>query len=101
MCNIPPSRVFKTIFPNNHYSLYRSCALLWRGDLVHAGGFDNKLGNAALRLHLYIPMKPSDIDSMRGSSSQKVCREGLDSSNLYFDSTFSPQSEGKRKDRDD
>ena len=101
VCNIPPSLVYQTIFPDTHYPLYLSCALLWHGDLVHFGGFDNKHRNAALRLHLYIPMNPSNVDSMRGSSSQKVCREGLNSSNLYFASTFSPYFDRKRKHRDD
>ena len=36
--------------------------LLWRGDLVHAGGFQNDLGNGALRVHRYIYMKQGDID---------------------------------------
>jgi len=43
--------------------------MLWRGDLVHAGGLENKAGNTrenkagnnALRVHWHIPMKKDDI----------------------------------------
>jgi hypothetical protein len=34
--------------------------LLWRGDLVHAGGFQNDAKNGALRVHWYIYMKEAD-----------------------------------------
>jgi hypothetical protein len=36
--------------------------LLWRGDLVHAGGFQNGPKNGALRVHWYIYMKQADRD---------------------------------------
>ena len=42
--------------------------MLWRGDLVHGGGYDNELGNGALRIHWYIPMKPSDEGSVCGAT---------------------------------
>lgn len=41
--------------------------LLWRGDLVHGGGYDNRKNNGALRLHWYIPMKKDDIATVAGS----------------------------------
>ena len=55
--------------------------MLWRGDLVHAGGLENKAGNTlenkagnnALRVHWYIPMKKDDI--------AVICNNCLDDGN--------------------
>lgn len=40
--------------------------LLWRGDLVHAGGLLNTKGDGALRVHWYLPMKSSDAAGSHG-----------------------------------
>jgi hypothetical protein len=56
--------------------------LLWRGDLVLAGGFQNDLENGALRVHWYIYMKDADRDLDYGRNNttwtdfddgQKIC----------------------------
>jgi hypothetical protein len=70
------------------------CALLWRGDLIHGGGFDNALTNGAMRLHLKIPMKESDVSSLLGSSSQVVSRTGDIFPKLSLDCEFSPGNGG-------
>lgn len=64
--------------------------MLWRGDLIHGGGFDNELKNGAMRLHLYIPMKQSDVGSLGGSALQAVSRKGNIFQRLVLDPTFSP-----------
>jgi hypothetical protein len=72
--------------------------ILWQGDLIHGGGFDNKLKNGAMHLHLYIPMKPSDLRSLGGSVLQTVSRSGENFQKVVLDTAFAPD---KRQEGED
>jgi hypothetical protein len=63
---------------------------MWRGDLIHAGGYDNNLKNGAMRLHLYIPTTESGVASLRGGGTQKVDRSFSEFEFLSHDTTFTP-----------
>ena len=41
--------------------------MLWRGDVVHAGGLQNKGQNTALRVHWYVPMKLDDTPTIEAN----------------------------------
>jgi hypothetical protein len=64
--------------------------MMWRGDLIHAGGFDNRLKNGAMRLHLYIPTTKGGVSSLRGGGRQQVDRKFSAYNSLHLDTTFTP-----------
>lgn len=64
--------------------------MLWRGNLIHGGGFDNKEKNGAMRLHLYIPMVEYSVGTLHGSYIPMVSREDEVVKNLNLNESFSP-----------
>jgi hypothetical protein len=69
--------------------LYFRYILLWRGDLIHGGGFDNDRKNGAMRLHLYIPMTQGSIRSVQGDVTNKVDRDDPIIQKLDLNADFS------------
>jgi hypothetical protein len=66
---------------------------MWRGDLIHAGGFDNRFKNGAMRLHLYVPTTESGVKSLRGRQSRQEVDRSFSAFNcLHHDRTFTPGS---------
>jgi hypothetical protein len=58
--------------------------LLWRGDLVHAGGFQNGPANGALRVHWYIYMMQAhrDLDYGRNNMTNTDLEDGQKTYNV-------------------
>jgi hypothetical protein len=58
--------------------------LLWRGDLVHAGGFQNSPANGALRVHWYIYMMQAhrDLDYGRSNMTNTDLEDGQKTYNV-------------------
>lgn len=45
--------------------------LLWRGDIIHGGGLENRAKNGAMRVHWYIPMKNVDKATIENKYTDK------------------------------